>query len=186
MEELNDPLLEGKGVSDRRHEAVFSSLKKKELDIVVAYIELIWKIKGADCKEVPVGTIIENTKKYFSSDLLQVQDALWIQHCASSLRGLFDDLVIPKDLIKSLSCLPPETQNDGTETLEYIKIRQYNDFFNSIVHFLPDKALKDARGIIGDDSLEEVSDEVFEKVCRSFFQELFHLFSTYCMKPSTT
>jgi hypothetical protein len=184
MDEIKDPLLEAIEVSDQRHETGFSSLKKRELNIVGGFLEVIRRVKGVRGKKVPIDLIIENTRKLFSGDLIKAEDALWIQHCSSSLRELLDDIRIPDDMICALKCLPKNVQDDGSLTQEYQRIKKFQDFFNDIVHFKDGSSLENAKAIVGNNSLQNVNAEIFETICSKFFQELYSFFEAYCMKPN--
>lgn len=178
--DLKDPILENKGVSSTGYETNFSVISNRSLDLIAAYIELIWKVRSM--KEIPGSKILRNTKTYFIDRTLRSRDTLWMQHCASSLRELVGDgMQIPNDFHKALKFLPLETDK-GIPNQYYINIRSFRDFFHALVHFDEDSALDQARKITGDNKLQEVDEIIFEKICYSFIQTLHNLFSENCMK----
>jgi len=187
MDEIKDPLLEekiteGQGISSRGYEAHFSSIPKKNLSIVGGYLQIIRRVKGERGKNVPVDEIIKNARVIFINPTLKALDTLWMQHCASSLRGLVEDLQIPEDFLAALKCLPGRIQEDGSEFPTYQRLRDFESFLQDEVHFRDGGKLQKAKDLIDDQTISEIDDIVFERICTDFIQELYDLFSNYCMK----
>lgn len=182
MDELKDPLLVDKEISAQGYETQFSSITKKNLTIVGGYLQVVWRVKAMKGKNVPIDDVIDNTRTIFSDNIVKTRDILWMQHCASSLRELVADLQIPEDFLSALQCLPPREQGDGSPTQEYVRIRSFEQFFHSIAHFDDGSTLQKAKDITGNNQLQEINDEIFEKICTQFIQELYNLFSAHCMK----
>lgn len=182
MDEIKDPLLADKEISTGGYETQFSSITKKNLKIVGGYLQIIWRVKAMKGKSVPIDDVIENTRIIFTDSIIRTRDTLWIQHCASSLRELVADLQIPEDFLSALKCLPSREQGDGSPTPEYVRIRNFEEFLNSVTHFSDGSTLQKAKDITGNNQLREINDEIFEKICTQFMQELYNLFSSHCMK----
>ncbi len=182
MDKLKDPLLVDKEISAQGYETQFSSITKKNLKIVGGYLQVIWRVKAMKGKNVPIDEVIDNTRVIFTDDVIRTRDTLWMQHCASSLRELVLDLQIPEDFLSALKCLPPREKGDGSPTEEYERIRSFKDFLHGVVHFDDGSTLQKAKDITGNNQLQEVNNEIFEKICSQFIQELYNLFSSHCMK----
>lgn len=188
MDEIKDPLLADKEISTGGYETQFSSITKKNLKIVGGYLQVIWRVKAMKGKNIPIDEVIENARVIFTDHIIRTRDTLWTQHCASSLRELIADLQVPEDFLSALKCLPPREKEDGSPTQEYGRIRDFEQFFHSVAHFNDGSTLQKAKDITGNNQLQEINDETFEKICTQFIQELYNLFSTHCMKdkrPST-
>jgi hypothetical protein len=187
MPETQDPLLqeqidEGKGVSSQGYEKSFSSISDKHLKILGAYLEVVRRVKSVGGKNVPIDEILSNAKHIFSSSTLKSLDSLWMQHCASSLRALIEDLSIPQDFMNAFSSLPSRQQPDGTVNPAYLRLGQFEEFLQAIVHFRDGKALQKAKDILGVNTLQEVNETIFETICTHFIQELYGIFEEHCIR----
>ena len=179
-----DPLIEGKEISSEGYEARFSAIPKQNLKIVGGYLEIIRRVKNVKGKNVPIDEIIENARVIFTNSTFRALDSLWMQHCTSSLRGLVEDLQIPEDFLSALKCLPKRVQEDGREFPQYQRLRDFESFFQDEIHFRDGGKLQKAKDLIGDQQIKEINYDVFERICTEFFQELYNLFSSYCMKDN--
>ncbi len=178
----DDPLLRGRGISGEGYENEFSSFTSEQLNIVTAYLCLIWNIKSEKAKNIPISQIINTTQRFFVDAQLRSKDSLWRQHVASSLRELLDDLRIPEDFLCALACLPPEFDAEGSQASEYAILRDFKSFFNGYVHFQPGMVLDRAKSITGDQQLTKIDDDLFEHICSLYIKILLGLFARYCMK----
>ena len=164
MDELKDPLLADKEISTGGYETQLSSITKKNLKIVGGYLQVIWRVKAMRGKNVPIDEVIDNTRTIFTDSMIKTRDTLWMQHCASSLRELVADLQIPEDFLSALKCLPPREKEDGSPTPEYVRIRNFEDFLNSVTHFNDGSTLQKAKDIIGNNQLQEIIFKSLRKI----------------------
>ncbi|QQR78227.1 MAG: hypothetical protein IPJ68_04045 [Candidatus Moraniibacteriota bacterium] len=180
MDESKDPLLsEQEGVSTGGYEYSFVAIPKRHIVIVAAYIQLIWKVKNFE-KTVSPEQVLENTKSLFRENQDRISDSLWKEHCAGSLRELLDCHM--SDLPYALASLPPQTNSTGQREQIYADLQLYKEFLNDLAHLQGNSALKNARLILGDTTLADIDDRVFDKICTQFIDLLYSLFRQHCMK----
>lgn len=192
MPALKDALLEGKGFSGTNEQFVFVSIPEEITIVVKAYIKLIWTLKNGNSrqsreKSIPTDLVIDNAKKMFS-DEIRSNDELWMQHCASSLRELIDDLQIPDDFCKFLKSIPKQTIADKENIQRYERLRAILDFLHCMVHFKSKPRRKEntavdiAKEILSDKTVRAINESVFDKMCRAYIVTLYEIFSVNCMK----
>ena len=186
--ENGDPILRGKGISVQQPQALpseipayFNAIPNRTIEVVLAYLKLAWSLKKDSSKEIPFGSLIENTR-YLFSDEGKYKDKLWVEHTATNLRELFQDLKFPDDYQRALMNISEDEIQKGGLFSQIITIKSFLDI---IVHYrwslAREKALEITRSSQG--SLDDVDiPEIHEKVCILLMLTFYELFSKYAFK----
>lgn len=183
MDEIKDPLLEGREISITSPELPDLAVPKKFLSIpdnvfkvVIAYLRLTWKLKNDRGKDIPFDEVIKNSRFLFGGEG-QYKDKLWKEHSAATLRELNYDL-LPEDYrraIKNIHNDEDDPQNGLFGQLYRIKL-----FLSDVVHFRQEAAVKQANKIFVNEDLSIKNfDEIYEMVCIELFYTLYRLYRKY-------
>ncbi len=183
MDDFKDPYLENKGISTG-YGTRFSTIPKRILSIVAAYLEVVWRVRSETGKRVPIEEIFQTVVVIFSDDAFRARDVLWMQHCAVSLRELLD-LQIPGDFCAAFKNFPEYIQ-DGIPFQPYQRLIDFRGFYNDIVHFRDGGALQKAKDLIGNQKIKAIDAEIFEQICFESIRELYNLFAKFCLKKQET
>lgn len=180
INEIEDPSLqEHTSVSSEGYEYTFIAIPENVIRVVSAFIQLVWTINKYQ-KSIKAKEVIQNAKSMFELNQRTVSDVLWKEHCASSLRELVDNH-FSANCTCTLKCLPNSTNKEGEREKIYSYIQIYKTVLNKIAHLNTDGTLEKIKIIPGYENLEEISSEVFDKICTNYIMLLYELFKQ-CMK----
>lgn len=173
MDDRLDPILsEQKSVLTKGFEYSFVGISKSSIDVVDTCVSLIW-VMGNKGKVIKPRDIIENIQHTFMSEEIKSQDRFWKEHSAGSLRELVDNH-FETDCTRFFKTTPiRSTSEEDREIWE--KNRNFKDFLNDLAHFQVG-ALDKAKIVVNDDSVSEIDEKVFDKICTNFILHLEKLF----------
>lgn len=169
MDRRKDPILkEQESISSDGFEYSFVSLPQSVIEVVDACIQVVWVMSNHG-KTIRPQDIIKNAQRMFASEEIKSQDEFWKEHCAGSLRELVDDHFEP-NCLRFLKCAPKRGMSDEDKKI-CETLGEFKSFLNDFAHF-KDTALERAQNIVNRPTLEEIDEQIFDKICTSF---IFHL-----------
>lgn len=169
MDKTKDPILKEKeSVSTGGLEYSFVSLPQSVIEVVDANVQVVWVMSNHG-KAIRPRDIIENAQKMFTSEEIKSQDKFWKEHCAGSLRELVDDH-FEANCLRFLKCVPKRSVSDEEKKI-CETLGEFKNFLNDFAHF-KDKTLAEAQNIVNKSTLEEIDEQIFDKICTDF---IFHL-----------
>ncbi len=188
MNDLRDPLLAGKEITvsepELRTEEVptkFNSIPQNVMLVVQAYLQLIWRLKPDKGKKIPFNEVIENTNYLFTLTGKD-KDALWKEHSAANLREMIDKLLFPDDYCRAIKNISEDESSHGGL---YDKIYKNKEILSFIVHYRRSSAIiKVNEKYEGETSNENISDDIYERICIDFIYSLYNLFKKYAFNES--
>ncbi len=165
----DDQLLkEQKSVSSEGLEYSFVGLASSTIETVDACINLVWIMANYNKTKKPRDIII-NAKELFKSEEIKLKDTFWKEHCAESLRELADSH-FEQNCKRFLKCVS-ERSNSDEERKICESLRLLKDFLNDFGHF-KNTAIDHAKKILEDNTLVEINEKNFDKICTSFVSQL--------------
>lgn len=162
----------------------FVHIPSEVIEIVVRYMPAVIST-ATPGRNVDVKTILENAKNMFRvRDGVRYHDALWMQHCAASLREILS-FIEPGHFYQTYQSIR-STDPDVDKILRFL-IR-VNTYLSSVVHFRDSAKVGDAENLYPNQGHGQknqggfLNDEqsFFEKVCIDIVYTLHYLFTQYC------
>ena len=174
-----DPILQQEGgltVTDSSG-GLFSSIPEKNIKVVAAYLQLVIDLTS-NSKELKVLDIFVNAKTIFTDDYVKSTDIYWKEHLAGTLREPFDR-GFEANLFNALKHIPKRGDSDEAANF-YKSIGDLKTFFNDLAHMRYEKALVYITSRYPEST--EITEEVFNKICKDMIDILFQWFSQHCYK----
>ncbi len=174
-----DPILKAEGgltVTDLSG-GLFSSIPEKNIKVVAAYLQLVVDL-NSNSKELKVLDIFINARTVFTDDYIKSTDVYWKEHLAGTLREPFDR-GFEANLFNALKHIPKRESSEEAANF-YKSIGELKTFLNDFAHMRYAKALVYAKGKYPDAT--EITEEIFNNICREMVDILFQWFSQHCYK----
>ena len=174
-----DPILQQEGGLEIAESAdgLFSSIPKKNIRVVAAYLQLVVDLSSNN-KELNILEIFMNAKTIFLDDYIKSNDAYWKEHLAGTLREPFDR-GFEANLFNTLKHIPK--RQDSEEAANFYKsINEIKTFLNDLAHMRYEKALAYIKNQYPEST--EITEEIFDKICKNMVDILFQWFSQHCYK----
>lgn len=156
---------------------LFSSIPQKNIEVVAAYLQLVVDLSSND-KGLNVLDIFINAKTVFADDYIKSNDNYWKEHLASTLREPFDR-GFEANLFNALKHMPKRGASDEAANF-YKNIGDIKDFLNNLAHMKYKKAMKYIQDKYPTST--EITEEIFNKICKYMIDILFQWFSKHCYK----
>lgn len=174
-----DPLLQQEDglVITELSGGLFSSIPEKNIRVVAAYLQLIIDL-ASNGKDIRVLDLFLNAKTIFEDDYIKNNDMYWKEHLASTLREPFDR-GFEANLFNALKNIPKRGDSDDAANF-YRNVGDLKDFLNDFAHMRYEKALAYVKSKYPNS--EEITEEVFNKICKDMIDILFQWFSKHCYK----
>ena len=174
-----DPVLQqegGLGVTDLSG-GLFSSIPEKNIRVVSAYLQLVIDLTS-NSKELKVLDVFMNARTIFTDDYIKSTDTYWKEHLAGSLREPFDR-GFEANLFNALKHMPKREASDEAANF-YKSVKDIKDFLNNLAHMRYELALVYVKTKYP--SATEVTEEIFNAICKEMVDILFQWFSQHCYK----
>lgn len=174
-----DPVLQQEGglIVTGAKSGLFASIPQKNIEVVAAYLQLIVDLSPNN-KELKVIDIFNNAKTIFTDDYIKSNDIYWKEHLAGTLREPFDRC-FEANLLNTLKHIPK--RGDSEEAANFYKnIGELKTFLNDLAHMRYKKAIAYIKPRYSDNI--EITEEIFNQICKDMVDTLFQWFSTHCYK----
>ena len=165
MDETKDPILkEQESISTDGLEYSFVNLPQSTIEVVDVCVRVVW-VMGNYRKIVEPRDIIHNVQQIFISEEIKSKNKYWKEHCAASLREIVDNHFEP-NCNRFLKCIPKRNLSEEDKKICESLI-QYKCFLNDFAHFKKG-AIDIAKEILNKQTLKEINEQVFDKICTNF------------------
>ena len=176
-----DPVLQQEGglvVTDLSG-GLFSSIPEKNIRVVSAYLQLIVDVSSSGKgKAIKVLDVFMNARVIFADDYIKSTDIYWKEHLAGSLRESVDDHFYV-NLLNALKEIPKRDKSDEAANF-YKSLQDIKEFLNNLAHMRYELALVYVKTKYPDAT--EVTEEIFNAICKDMVDILFQWFSQHCYK----
>lgn len=179
MDMREDPVLQEEGgltVTDLSG-GLFSSIPEKRIIVVAAYLQLVIDLTSNN-KELRVLDILVNAKTIFNNDYIKSIDIYWKEHLAGTLREPFDG-GFEANLFNALKHIPKREASEEAANF-YKNIGELKTFLNDLAHMRHEKVLAYIKSKYPDST--EITEDVFNRICKDMVDILFQWFSQHCYK----
>ena len=173
-----DPILaqeSGLATSDTDN-GLFVNIPRKNIEVVAAYLQLVVDLSSD--KGMKVLDIFNNARTIFSDSYIKNNDIYWKEHLAGTLREPFDR-GFEANLFNAIKTLPKRGDSQDAANF-YKEIADIKTFLNDFAHMRYDKALLYLQG--RNPKLQEVTEEMFDQVCKDLIELLYNWFCKHCYK----
>ena len=177
MNELDPVLAREGGISvNDTDKGLFSSIPMKNIEVVAAYLQLVVDLSSN--KEIKVLDVFNNARTIFGDDYIKSSDIYWKEHLAGTLREPFDR-GFEANLLNALKHLPKREQSEDA-AIFFKEVNEIKSFLNDYAHMNYSKALSYIQ--IRYPKAQEVTEEIFDRICKDLVDMLYKWFFSYCYK----
>jgi len=176
---IEDPILQKEDglIVTETSNGLFTSIPEKNIKVVAGYLQLVVDL-SSNSKELNVLDIFINARTIFDDGYIRNSDKYWKEHLASTLREPFDR-GFEANLFNALKHIPKRGDSEDAANF-YKNIGEIKTFLNDLAHMRYEKALIFIKSRYPDST--EITEEVFNKICKDMIDILFQWFSEHCYK----